>query len=239
MATDQEDWIEPFLAKLGIRGIGHAVRDALRNVFVGSRTYRRGQVVADQADETEPLHLVLKGWAARYQTLEDGSRQITDFILPGELCDLSRLGRGATDSAVALTSLKAALLNRSAMRSAIGQHPRLSDSLMQLAFNEEAILRAWVVCLGRRNKREHTAHLLCELYERLRRTDLASRHEFVMPLTQEELADALGMTAVHTNRVLKSLREDGLISTDRHHVRLLQPKQLKKVGEFDETYLFT
>ena len=229
--SGNHDWSDTFLNRLGLDGA--AERAALQSGFTGMRTYRRGQIVADQADQNDPLHLVIKGWAARFQTLEDGSRQITDFILPGELCDLSRMGQGAADIAVALTPLRVALLDRGAMRRAMGEYPKLAEALMQLAFDEEAILRTWVVCLGRREKREHTAHLLCELHERLRRAGLVYDHEFDMPLTQEELADALGMTAVHTNRVLQSLRKDGLISTERHHLRLLQLDRLKKIGEFD------
>ena len=123
------------------------------------------------------------------------------------------------------------------MRRALARYPNLADSLMQLAFDEQAILRAWLVCLGQREKREHAAHLLCELHERLRRAGLVSDHEFNMPLTQEELADAMGITPVHTNRVLQRLRKEGLISLDRQHLRMLQPERLKEIGEFEDAYL--
>lgn len=229
--------LQPFLAHLASLGVGQAAQDALTAAYVGTRTYPRRATIVEEADGTDPLHLLVKGWAARCHYLEDGSRQITDFVLPGDLCDLSRLGDGSMDTVISLTAVKAALLDRKTVRAAMERYPALAEALMQLAFNEQAILRAWLVCLGQREKREHAAHLLCELQERLHHAGLVTDHEFDMPLTQEELAEAMGVTAVHMNRVLQRLRNDGLISLDRQHLRMLKPEQLKEIGEFDPAYL--
>jgi CRP-like cAMP-binding protein len=235
--ADDDDWMEPFIAKLDVDGFGDAEREALAAAFVGTRNYRRRQTIVDESDRGQPLHLVVRGWAARCQSLHDATRQITDIILPGELCDLSRLGRGSKDTVIALTSVRAALLDRQGIHSAMASSPKLAEAVMQLAFNEQAILREWMVCLGRRQKRVHAAHLLCELHERLRRTPRATEDEFDLPLTQDQFADAIGTTAVHANRVLQGLRRDGMISLDRQHLRMLQPNRLKEVGEFDDAYL--
>ena len=112
-------------------------------------------------------------------------------------------------------------------------------ALLYLASREQAVLREWLVCLGSREKREHVAHLLCELHERLSRLGLVTDHEFDLPLTQEQLAETTGMTPVHTNRVLQRLRKDGVISLEERHLRILEPLRLKEIGEFDGSYLRT
>ncbi len=230
-------WMDLFLVRVGGNTLGAAERDAFAKAYKGTRGYGRGERVVDDADRLHPLHLVVRGWAARVQTLDDGSHMITDFVLPGELCDLSRLTDGVSPTAVALTPLRAALLDRSAVLRAIEAQPKLGLALLRLALSEQAILREWLVCLGRREKHEHLAHLLCELHQRLRRAGLVADDEFELPLTQDQLADATGMTPVHTNRVLQRLRREGLISLGRQHLTIHEPILLKDIGEFDGSYL--
>jgi CRP-like cAMP-binding protein len=230
-------WIDLLAANLGGEPLGAAEREALARTQIGTRSYRRFEFIMDHDDDRAPLHLVTRGWAARVHLLHDGSQQITDFVLPGELCDLSRLTDGLNEKAIALTPLKTTLLRRSAVLRVIEAYPRLGVALLRLALREQAILREWLVCLGRRDKREHLAHLLCELHQRLRRAGLVADHHFDLPLTQEQLADATGMTAVHTNRVLRGLRKDGIISLGHQHLTIHKPAQLEAIAEFDASYL--
>lgn len=239
MTSANEEWLDLFQARLGSNALGPAERASIAGAYVGSRGYQRGENIVGNGDDHQPLHLVTRGWAARVRTLEDGSHQITDFVLPGELCDLSRLDDGLTQTAVAITAVRAALLDRGALLRAIESHAKLGLALLRLALSEQAILREWLICLGRREKREHLAHLLCELHERLRRVGMVADDVFDLPLTQEQLADAMGMTAVHTNRVLQRLRKEGIISLGQHVLRIYQPRQLKDIGEFDGAYLAT
>ena len=235
MAAANNQWLDLLQARLG-NELGAAERSAIAKAYVGTRTYRRGESIGGEKGHG-PLHLVTWGWAARVSTLEDGSAQITDFVLPGELCDLSRLDDGSSQTAFAITKSTVVLLNKTALLRAIETHPKLGLAFLRLALSEQAILREWLVCLGRREKREHLAHLLCELQERLRRAGMVADHEFDLPLTQEQLADAMGMTAVHTNRVLQSLRNEGIISLGRQHLRIHHPDLLEDIGEFDGSYL--
>jgi CRP-like cAMP-binding protein len=236
MTNATEEWLDLFEARLGPKALGSQEREAVAQAYGGARSYERGENIVDDSGDHLPLHLVTRGWAARVRTLEDGSHQITDFVLPGELCDLSRLD-GLPQTAVAISPSRAVLLDRSTLLRAIELHPRLALALFRLALSEQAILREWLVCLGRREKREHLAHLLCELHQRLRRVGLVSDDVFDLPLTQEQLADAMGMTAVHTNRVLQQLRKEGVISLGKHVLRIHQPRRLKEIGEFDGSYL--
>lgn len=230
------DWISLFQKRLGRNALGPEERDAVARAYVGIAIYRAADEIVADADGGEPLHLVTRGWAARVCRLEDGSSQITDFVLPGELCDLSRLN-GSFGAAVAITQVSVALLNRRAMLKAIATYPKIGLALLRLALSEQAILREWLLCLGLRDKREHLAHLLCELHERLRRAGLVTDHEFDLPLTQEQLAEAMGMTAVHTNRVVQALRRDGIISLGQRRLTIHEPAHLQAIGKFDSSYL--
>lgn len=236
MTNANDAWLALLQRRLGPDALGPAEREAVAQTYVGTRVFRPGENIVGDGKKDEPLHLITRGWAARICGLEDGSTQITDFVLPGELCDLSRLD-GSFGAAVAITQVNAVLLDRSAMLNAISSCPKLGLALLRLALGEQAILREWLLCLGQREKREHLAHLLCELYERLRRAGMVTDHEFDLPLTQEQIAEAMGVTPVHTNRVLQGLRKDGIISLGKRHLTIHQPAQLKDIGEFDASYL--
>jgi CRP-like cAMP-binding protein len=136
-----------------------------------------------------------------------------------------------------LTDVKAAIVDRALLLCEMDSYPSRAVSLLRMSLQSEAILRAWVTCLGVREKQEHLAHLICELHARLRRAGLVADHEFTLPLSQSELAEVLGAAVVHTNRVLQRLRRAGLITARNKHLHVLQPPALRKMGEFDGTYL--
>jgi CRP-like cAMP-binding protein len=102
---------------------------------------------------------------------------------------------------------------------------------------DASIFREWVVNVGRRDSRARVAHLLCEFSLRLEAAGLARNHRYELPMTQEQLADAVGLTAVHVNRVLKQLGEDGLITRDRRTITIEDWQRLRDVGDFNERYL--
>lgn len=219
--------------------LGTAEREALAGAVVGVRDYHRGETIFDPDQKASQLHLISKGWAARSISFKDGSRQITDFLIAGDLCDLSAIGPGAVGRVAALTAARVTLLGRSALATATSTLPRLSGALLNLSLSEQSTLRVWLAYMGRHEKAAHLAHLLCELHARLRRVDLVGDHSFDLPLTHEVLADATGMSGVHLNRLLQQLRKDGLIRLHKHHLRILQPERLRELAEFDPAYLLT
>ena len=202
-----------------------------------SKAYRRGETIVEAGERSSHLHLISTGWAARSIALKDGSRQITDFLLAGDICDLSSLGPGPTDNVVALTAVTVMLIDRRALMSAMEAHPRLTVAVMNLAFSEQALLRAWIVCFGLRDRLRHIAHLICELHERLRRVGLAGDGPFEAPLTQRILADATGTSTVHINRALQPLRFEGAIAWKRQRLEILKPQRLREIADFDPAYL--
>ncbi|HEY1606083.1 MAG TPA: Crp/Fnr family transcriptional regulator [Allosphingosinicella sp.] len=197
----------------------------------------RQHIIRDDA-RPEHVHLIVDGWAARYKSLPDGSRQILAFLLPGDFCDLHVAVLGHMDHAiVALTKCKVAFIASRAMDVLTSNHNSLTKALWWGTLVDEAVLRSWVVNLGRRDARARIAHLLCELHLRMQQVGLASGDRFDMPLTQEELADATGLTSVHTNRTLQRLRAEGLIELQGRVLTLLDPGALRRAAGFDPGYL--
>lgn len=184
------------------------------------------------------IHVVLDGWAARFRILENGSRQIPAVFLPGDICDIDalQLPRNAC-GVMAITRCTVAAFGREALLSLMDAHRGLRDGVYRAMAVDNAVATQWTVCLGRRSARERLAHLLCELHARLQSADAATAEGYGLPLTQEELADVLGLTAVHVNRTLQGLRSDGLIHLRDHRLGIPDATALRRVAGFDPTYL--
>lgn len=217
--------------------LGDAERDALARTMTSTRSYSRGETIFDSDEDSPELHIMSEGWAARSVSFKDGSRQITDFLIVGDLCDLSALGKGSVGRVAALTPAVVTVLNRQAVTAAMASHPNLARAFISIALIEQATLRVWLAYMGRHEKTTHLGHLFCELHARLRRVDLVGDHSFDLPLTHEVLADATGMSGVHLNRVLQQMRKDGLITLHKHHLEILQPQRLRELAEFDPGYI--
>jgi CRP-like cAMP-binding protein len=190
-----------------------------------------------EGDRPENVHLMVEGWAARYKLLPDGTRQIMAFLIPGDLCDVHITVLGEMDHSIAtLTQARVAHIPRAKMRE-VEDRPRLTKALWWATLVDEAVLRAWLVNVGRRDAVQAIGHLLCEMYARLKNVGLAAANRMELPLTQEEIGDALGLTPVHVNRVLQRLRADGLIALKRGALEILDMAALQRVAGFNPNYL--
>lgn len=199
---------------------------------------RIGSDLFAQGDQLRSIFFLLEGWAARYKMLEDGRRQIVSLLLPGDLCDpfcflLHRADHGVT----ALTSIKVAEVGRSQFEEITLDHPEITKAMWVNALITAAIQREWCVNLGRRTALERLSHLFCELYHRLRGVSLVNNSGFHFPVTQLELADATGLTMVHTNRILQEMRRKGLIELHRRQLVVPDLAALESVCAFDPSYL--
>ncbi|MGD0190577.1 MAG: Crp/Fnr family transcriptional regulator [Rhizomicrobium sp.] len=179
--------------------------------------------------------LLLSGWACRFRLLPDGRRQIFEFTLPGDLYGLCLRPQAiALTTAIALTPVRIA--DASALAEAIfmrpDEHPGLTAALHSTASLEEAYLLNQLMRVGRQTAYERTAHLILELHERLSVVGIAGDTTVPIPLTQEILADALGLSVVHLNRTLQQLRRDQLIEFRGGQMRLLQPDRLREIADF-------
>jgi CRP-like cAMP-binding protein len=182
--------------------------------------------------------LLVSGWACRYNTLADGRRQILALHISGDFVDLHSFPMKRMDHSVAtLTRCRFAIVPHENLRRITEEHPHLTRQLWRSTLIDAAVLRQWLLGAGQRSAIEHAAHLICELYTRLRVVNLADETSFQMPLTQTEIGDALGISPVHTNRVIQELRRLELISLRGSTVDILDWEGLLKMSEFDPTYL--
>ncbi|MFC0406716.1 Crp/Fnr family transcriptional regulator [Roseomonas elaeocarpi] len=179
------------------------------------------------------LHLLVEGWLVRSQTLSDGGRQITDIVLPGDLCGWAAAEfQGTGEDIRACGPTRIAVLRKDVV---IERDLFAVWRSWERARDVEArILRSRLVSLGRRNARARTAHLVAELYHRLRRVGLADSGSFRCPLTQGQIADVLGVSPVHINRVLQELRREGLIAFNKQQVMIPDLARLHVAASFDE-----
>lgn len=214
-------------------------REALHRIAAERpRNFATREDIIREGDKPTALYLMLTGWACRYKFLDDGRRQIVAFFLPGDLCDLNVFILREMDHSIgALTDVTVAEVSRASFEQMIEAHPRITQALWWEALVTIAIQREWTVNLGQRDALERTAHLLCELYLRLKSAGLAANGRCAFPVTQGDLADATGLSKVHVNRTLQELRQEGLIRLANRQLAILDPERLKHVAVFDANYL--
>jgi CRP-like cAMP-binding protein len=181
---------------------------------------------------------MLGGWAARYKIMRDGSRQITAYLMPGDFCDLHvAILKHMDHGILALSHAKVAYISHEELSALTRDRPELTRALWWATLVDEGVLRAWIVNMGRRDAFAGIAHLMCELHVRMRNVGLVEDGSFHMPVTQEELADTLGITPVHVNRVLQRLKSDGLIELGGRTLKILDVEALRNACGFDPGYL--
>lgn len=196
------------------------------------------QDIVREGDRPSDCCLLVEGFACRYNVTAQGKRQILSFHISGDLIDLQGLHLSAMDHSVGtLVPCKLAFIQHDDLHALMHDHPRLGTVFWRDTLIDAAVFRQWVVNVGRRPAQARMAHLLCELLVRLRTVELVQDHAFDLPITQVELADALGISNVHVNRVLQDLRGAGLIFLHGKTLKVLDWQGLKTVGEFDPTYL--
>ena len=198
----------------------------------------RRQDITKEGDRPDYVHVMLRGWGARYKTLRNGSRQIVDFVIPGDFCDLHvTLLREMDHGIVALTPCMVARINQADIAALTSENSRIVRAMWWSTLVDQAILREWVLNVGRRDAFERIGHLLCELHFRMMRVGLVEDDRLSLPVTQDELADATGLTAVHMNRTLQRLRSKGFIELGGGILTLLDVQGLQEVVGFDPSYL--
>lgn len=212
-------------------------RELLMSLCDDVRTIAPRRDIIREGERPEHVHLMIDGWSCRYKMLPDGTRQITAFLVPGDFCDSHITLFDQMDHSIgAINDARVAFIPRAKMLELAGR-PRITFALWWASLVDEAVLRAWIVNLGRRNGFMRAGHLICEMHARLQTVGLTDGDRFDMPLTQEELSDALGLTTVHTSRILKRLRGEALLTFKRQHVVILDMPKLRSLVGFDANYL--
>lgn len=202
------------------------------------RAFKAGHDLVHQGEANKSVYILAKGWGCSSKLLPDGSRQIVDFQVPGDILGLrSVLFRTADHSIEAVTDVEVSEVMDSELRSAFVNTPRLAIAVLWGASRDEAMVVEHLVGLGRRSAVERSAHLFLELGARLAVVGMGTKEGYDCPLTQYHLADALGLTAVHVNRVLRELRERKLLSFNKGYVEFLDFDALVNLAGFDTEYL--
>lgn len=229
----------PFVRKLKtFVELSHEETVAIERATVLPRRYAARQDLIREGDRPGPVFVVIEGWACRYKILPSGSRQITAFLMPGDACDLHIGMLAEMDHGIqTVTPARAATVPGGKMDQLMHDHRGFARAMYMAQLTDEGTLRAWIVSMGRRSSLERVAHLMRELYLRARWIGLVEGTECNLPLSQIVLADALGMTPVHINRVLKELRLSGTMQLRRGSLLIMDPVKLANIAGFDENYL--
>jgi CRP-like cAMP-binding protein len=190
-----------------------------------------------EGGRADMLFIVIDGWACRYTATREGGRQLPALLLSGDVGNLDSLMFDQLDYSVrTITSATIVALPLHRATELAARHPGIARTFTWLGLVDNAILTKWALSLGRRSALERLAHLLCELSVRL-----GARNEeessFAFPLTQEQIADVLGLTAVHVNRTMQHLRAGGLIETANRTMTIPNVAKLREIGGFDPGYL--
>lgn len=182
--------------------------------------------------------LLVDGFACRSKTTDAGKRQILSVHIPGDVPDLQSLHLHVMDhDLTTLSRSTVGFISHEALRAITRERPMVAEALWRDTLIDAAVFREWIVNVGRRAAVNRLAHLLAEIGRRLQTVGLAADHKYELPMTQLDLADALGLTPVHINRVVQTLRRDGLLELRKHSVSLPDLPRLKKLADFDDLYL--
>jgi len=191
-------------------------------------------------DGEKPTHscLLLRGFAYRHKVTGEGGRQIMSIHMKGDVVDLQNsLLRRSDHNVQALTNIDVAYIPVECVRELAFDRPNVGKAMWYETLVDASIFREWTLNVGRRDARTRTGHMLCEFAMRLKVAGLGEQLDYELPMTQEQLADALGLTPVHVNRTLKALEAEGLIERTRRSVKIVNWKALASVGDFDPNYL--
>ncbi len=212
---------------------------AIRSAVSEEREYRADHTFIRAGEEISFSTLLLDGILCRYKDLKNGQRQISELHVAGDFADLHSFTLKYLDhNMMTLTPCRVALVPHERLREITEAYPHLTRVYWFATNLDAAIHREWELSLGRRSAVARVAHLFCELQMRLGIVGLADESGYALPLTQTDLAECLGLTAVHVNRTLKELREGGLVEFRGGRVDLTDLAGLRRVAEFDPAYLY-
>jgi CRP-like cAMP-binding protein len=231
--------LNAFIQKVSLFApLSEADRNVLQRICSAPKSIKAHQDLIREGEVPDAVHLILTGFACRYKMLPEGTRSIMAYLLPGDMCDWHVFVLREMDHSVAtLSRCEVVEIPRTTVLEITDKHPAVTRALWWMALVDEAILREWIVNLSRRSAEEAVAHLFCELLARLEAVGLRVGDGFEFPVTQSELGDTVGISTVHTNRVLQDFRARGLIELNTHGLQILNIEALKKLAGFRPNYL--
>jgi CRP-like cAMP-binding protein len=216
----------------------NAERHALETLPMQIMAIKEGQDIVRVGDRPSRSCLILSGFTCTYKMTGDAKRQIHNFYIPGDIPDLQSLHLNLLDNSLAtLTPCSVGFITHEALHKLCERHYRIASAFWRETLIDGAVFREWMTNIGQREAYPRIAHLMCEMMVRLRAVGLSNGYDCDWPITQTEIGDAMGITPVHVNRVLKAMRADGLIDLKGDRLNIPDWDRLKKAGDFEQTYL--
>jgi CRP-like cAMP-binding protein len=239
MSETSNHALAPMVRKLGMReALDVSDREAILALPFTRRKLSAGQYLVWDGDRPQNSCLLLSGFAYRHKHAGNGGRQILSIHMKGDIVDLQNSLLGTADHNVQmLTAGEVAMIPVDDMRELAFSHPAVGMAMWYETLVEGSIFREWVLNIGRRDARTRIAHLLCEFAVLLEAAELGKHTIYELPITQEQLADAVALTSVHVNRTLMKLEQEGLIARTKRVISIVDWKELVKVADFQPRYL--
>ncbi|TQS74035.1 Crp/Fnr family transcriptional regulator [Rhodobacteraceae bacterium] len=229
----------PLVRKLGaFVALSDAELCVLASLHKRRRSFVAGSDLVHQGQSRHAAYILAAGWACSYKLLDDGQKQIVDFQIPGDFLGLRSVLLQVSDHSIEpVTDIEVTEIRVQDLLDAFARTPRLATAVLWAASRDEAMVVEHLVGIGRRDAFQRMAHFLLELGERLTLVGLGSKAGYACPLTQYLLADALGLSAVHVNRVLRQLREAGMVTFRDGLVVFDNYDRLTDFAHFDPSYM--
>lgn len=239
MLANDNDIFQALTRKLDRLGnLSDADRSAILGLPVTIEHAPSNQYLVREGDPVGDCFLILEGFVCRHKLASNGGRQIVSFHMTGDVVDLQHLLFAKADHNVqSITSIKYARTPAKALRQLSQQSPAIAEALWRDTLIDASIFREWVLNVGRRDAKSRIAHMLCEFAIRREAAGLGSPERFDLPMSQEQIADATGLTSVHVNRMLRALGEDGVIARDKREVHITDWGRLRRIADFNPMYL--
>lgn len=239
MSKDERSPLAPLVRKLGYwTFLSEQDQYELLRLPHTIATVQSQDYIVREGDQPTHSCLILSGFSFRHKVMGTGVRQIVSIHMAGDVVDLQNSLLGTADHNVqALTRSEVAFIPREAIKEIAFERPAIGQAMWYDTLVDGSIFREWIANIGRRDARTRLAHLLCEFAMRLEAAGLGNHVEWELPMTQDHLADCVGLTSVHVNRMLRIMQKEGLISRNRRAVRVHDWKALASAGDFNSTYL--
>jgi CRP-like cAMP-binding protein len=236
---DRDFVLGALLRRLSIvSGLDEGDIAAIRLLPVVIRQVESGAPIVREGDRPSECCLVVEGFCVRAKTTSSGQRQILSIHIPGEIPDLQSLHLHVMDhDLVTLIPSTLGFISHTALRALTRARPNVAELLWRDTLIDASMFREWIANVGQRPAPDRLAHMIVELRERLAVIGRVENNAFDMPMTQEQLGEALGVTAVHANRIIKQLRDDNVLDFHRGRVTIRNETKLQELADFDRRYL--
>jgi CRP-like cAMP-binding protein len=235
----RDDPLEPMLNKLArLSTLDADDRGAITSLAHRVQRVSRGQILVREGEVPRECCVLIEGYACRHKSTRSGRRQIVSLHIPGDVLDVQHLQLPTADHTVeTISGARIAWIAASDLRALLKERPQINEALWRDALIDASIFREWMLNVGRRDAKTRIAHMLCEFAARREAAGLGGVARFELPMTQEQIADATGLTMVHVNRSLQTLARAGVIEREGREIRIADWNRMRTLADFDPAYL--